>query len=340
MKARFPQLASGFGARKYEVILLALIMVLVLMDMVYSEATVDLVIDGKMKTIMTRGRTVAAVLNENGVTIKASDEVTPELSDRVREGMTVKVQQAVPLKIRINEDEFAVMSTEGTVGGALKDIGLRLKPADKVEPSVDTRLGAGLVINVALVTSKFEVTKTPIPYETVNKSDADLDYGKKKVVATGKQGLLVKIVEVVYEGDQPVTRSVKSQSVVTPPSSEVVAVGTKRKVARLVGSSVSRGSMRAPAGKTVVMEATAYAPNYGPGVGSRTANGMKAQRGVVAVDPRVIPLGTRVYIEGYGEAIAADTGGAIKGNRIDLCYNTPGECFKFGRRDVKVTILE
>ncbi|MBI4733746.1 MAG: 3D domain-containing protein [Rubrobacteridae bacterium] len=66
---------------------------------------------------------------------------------------------------------------------------------------------------------------------------------------------------------------------------------------------------------------------------------MRAQKGVVAVDPRVIPLGTRLYIEGYGEAIAADTGGAIKGNRIDLCYNTPGECFKFGRQTVKVHVL-
>ncbi|WP_286977476.1 3D domain-containing protein, partial [Candidatus Aquicultor secundus] len=75
-------------------------------------------------------------------------------------------------------------------------------------------------------------------------------------------------------------------------------------------------------------------------VGSRCANGMKARKGVVAVDPRVIPLGTRLYIEGYGEAIAADTGGAIKGNRIDLCYNTPGECFDFGRRSVKVSILD
>jgi 3D (Asp-Asp-Asp) domain-containing protein len=89
----------------------------------------------------------------------------------------------------------------------------------------------------------------------------------------------------------------------------------------------------------MIMRASAYAPNYGPGVGEITANGMRAKKGVVAVDPRVIPLGTRLYIEGYGNAIAADTGGAIKGDRIDLCYNTPGECFEFGRRTVKVTIL-
>jgi len=340
MKARFHQLASGLGARKYEILLLALIMVFVLMDLVYSEATVSLVVNGEEKTITTRARTVAAALNESGVTIKPSDEVTPEPSDRIREGMTVQVQHSIPVKVRINKEEFAMMSTDNTVGDVLKDIGLRLKPADKVEPSVHTELTAGLTIDVALVTSKYEVTKTALPFQTEKKQDSGLDYGKKQVVTAGKPGLLMKIVEVVYEGDRPVRRNVKSQSIVTPPQNEVVAVGTKRKVARLVGSSVSRGSSRAVAGKTITMHASAYAPNYGPGVGSRTANGMKAQKGVVAVDPRVIPLGTRLYIDGYGEAIAADTGGAIKGNRIDLCYNTPGECFKFGRRDVKVTILE
>lgn len=71
-----------------------------------------------------------------------------------------------------------------------------------------------------------------------------------------------------------------------------------------------------------------------------TATGMKAQHGVVAVDPSVIPLGTRLYVEGYGNAIAADTGSAIKGNRIDLCFDTLSECNKYGRRTVKVEILD
>ncbi len=84
------------------------------------------------------------------------------------------------------------------------------------------------------------------------------------------------------------------------------------------------------------MKATAY--SAGHGCGYITANGSKAQYGVVAVDPRVIPLGTKLYIEGYGEAVAADTGGAIKGDRIDLCYNSNAECIQFGRRDVVVHI--
>ena len=86
------------------------------------------------------------------------------------------------------------------------------------------------------------------------------------------------------------------------------------------------------------MEATAYIPSDGDGNGI-TATGMVAQHGVVAVDPNVIPLGTRVYIPGYGEAIAADTGGAIYGDRIDLCMDSYGEAMQFGRRYVTVYVL-
>ncbi|MER3495758.1 MAG: hypothetical protein C4320_02400, partial [Armatimonadota bacterium] len=68
--------------------------------------------------------------------------------------------------------------------------------------------------------------------------------------------------------------------------------------------------------------------------------GWYAGYGQVAVDPRVIPLGTMVYVENYGFAIASDTGGAIKGNRIDLCYRTNAECLRFGRRKVRVHILK
>ena len=72
----------------------------------------------------------------------------------------------------------------------------------------------------------------------------------------------------------------------------------------------------------------------------QTATGLKPQRGVIAVDPKVIPLGTKLYIEGYGNAVAGDTGGAIKGNRVDLFMSSRKECMSWGRRDVKVWILK
>lgn len=342
--ARFHQIARSLKTNRYEIVLLSLIMFFIVADMVSSAAKVQLTIDGQSKTVVTRARTVAAVLKENGVTVKAKDDVTPKLSAKIQEGMALNVRHAVPITVKLDEQKIATVSTAGTVGGVLRDMGLQIGSDDKIRPNRDEKVAAGMTVEVTLVTKKCEVTKVPVPYQTISKADPNLDYGKQVVVTQGKPGLLMKVMETVFEGDRPVQRQEKIQSLVTSPVAQVVAVGTKRKIARLYRTTnVSRGTERKASsfvgGRIITMRASAYAPNYGPGVGTKCANGMRARKGVVAVDPRYIPLGTKLYIEGYGTAIAADTGGAIKGNRIDLCYNTPGECFKFGRRPVKVTIL-
>ncbi len=100
-----------------------------------------------------------------------------------------------------------------------------------------------------------------------------------------------------------------------------------------------------PAGITLSGEVTMVATAYYAGGGGLngngiTATGLRARKGVVAVDPRIIRLGTRVFIEGYGEAIAADTGGWIKGNRIDLCFDSLEECYRYGRRKIYVYLVE
>lgn len=94
-------------------------------------------------------------------------------------------------------------------------------------------------------------------------------------------------------------------------------------------------------GKEFTMVATAYFAGGGGLNGDGiTATGLRATYGIVAVDPRVIPLGTKLYIPGYGPALAADTGGWIKGNRIDLCFNSLEEAIQWGRREVKVYVVE
>lgn len=90
-----------------------------------------------------------------------------------------------------------------------------------------------------------------------------------------------------------------------------------------------------PEPETVTFEATAYT-----WTGNRTATGTWPSRGTVAVDPRVIPLGTELHIEGYGPAVAADTGGAIQGQKIDLYMDSEHECLQWGRRQVEVRVIE
>jgi 3D (Asp-Asp-Asp) domain-containing protein len=95
--------------------------------------------------------------------------------------------------------------------------------------------------------------------------------------------------------------------------------------------------------KVLTMIATAYSDSViscGRWAGHPTPIGLKARYGVIAVDPKVIPLRTKLYVEGYGYGIAGDVGGAIKGNRIDLCFDTHREAVNYGRKKVKVYILE
>jgi len=123
---------------------------------------------------------------------------------------------------------------------------------------------------------------------------------------------------------------VLSDKVTRTPRDRVQVVGTLRIAA-------SRGDLE---GKEVIlMEATGYAPWHGKGVDDITAIGMRAGYGVVAVDPRVVPLRSILYIEGYGKAVAGDTGGAIKGRRIDLGFSSAREAYKWGRRPARVFII-
>ena len=88
---------------------------------------------------------------------------------------------------------------------------------------------------------------------------------------------------------------------------------------------------------TLRVSATAYS-SQDPGVGKYTSTGARVKRGIIAVDPRVIPLGTKIYVPGYGYGVAADTGGSIRGNRIDVAFDTRAEALRFGRKTVTIKI--
>ena len=151
------------------------------------------------------------------------------------------------------------------------------------------------------------------------------------MLSQGKDGLLRRVVEVWKKDGKETRRTVVRQQVVVRPKDTVVMRAARDLPSR-------GGDWRHP----LHMRATAYDPgprSCGRYADGRTANGMRATKGVVAVDTRVIPMGTRLYIPGYGFAIAADRGSAIKGLRIDLCFDTYAEAKRFGSRRVDVYIL-
>lgn len=178
------------------------------------------------------------------------------------------------------------------------------------------------------------IQREPIPFPTVTKPGLDLRAGTSKVLRAGRNGEKQIIFRVYYRGETEVRRELVSSKIIKKPVPEVVAVGRR-------GNLPSRGYFSGR--KTLVMIATGYDPSPASNGGNRSgrsAIGLKVGHGVVAVDPKFIPLGTRLYIEGYGYAVAGDTGGAIKGNRIDLGHDTRQAANRVGRRKVIVHILD
>ena len=236
----------------------------------------------------------------------------------------------------------SVSTKVATVGDLLSEVGISLDSNDKISHPVNTKLTDKMVITVKKVDVK-EVTKVEaIPFETVYIGS---DQSAGSILQHGENGEKKVTYKVTYVDGKEFKKEVLNSLVTKKAISSKVSCGPKvsTPVASRGGSrksskkTTSRGQSIRGSKKVLTMTATAYAAESFRH--SKTATGTRAVRGVIAVDPRVIPLGTKVYVEGYGYAVAADTGGAIKGNRIDLVMNTVRECRNWGRRQVKVHIL-
>ena len=159
--------------------------------------------------------------------------------------------------------------------------------------------------------------------------------GARKVEHSGSSGLMVVAERLTMWDDVAVDRARVYAHVVRSSRPALILEGEPRTFSQLAKSSPYHRLIR-----TYAMVATAYtADSAKANPTGYTANGMRAQWGVVAVDPDVIPLGTHVFIPGYGLAIAADTGGAIVGHRIDLCMDRYGDAIRFGRQPVVVYVV-
>lgn len=163
-----------------------------------------------------------------------------------------------------------------------------------------------------------------LPMQVRREWDVFLDPGRQKVLDKGRAGVIRDTIVVSYHEGKVIERKKVNSKLVVNPRPSVIAMGSYNAVSRQVPIRL---------GKVYKFEATAYTHT-----GYRTAIGAKTRRGIIAVDPRIIPFGTKLYVEGYGYGIAADTGGAIKGHRIDLFFETQSEAVKWGRRNVKLYI--
>lgn len=189
------------------------------------------------------------------------------------------------------------------------------------------------VVAVAADNMVQKVESKPIPFKTVYEISREVGAGRLVTKVQGKDGSVQTTYEVTMKDGKAVSKKALF-STRTEPTHKLILIGKQ-------GRSTSRGHYERGESKIMEMTATAYDTSQQtiPGGSGRTATGIPAEFGIVAVDPRVIPLGTMVYVEGYGIALAADTGGAIKGKKIDLCFNSRSQALAFGRKKVRVHIL-
>jgi uncharacterized protein YabE (DUF348 family) len=293
----------------------------------WAKKTVVLVVDGEEATVQAFSATVGGVLEKQGISLQEKDEVTPAPETPLRDGMIINVSHAVNLSISVNGSEFAARTREATVKDVLAEYQISLGEEDVVAPELETPVAPDMKICVDRIRTATEVCEVPIDYETRKKYTVNLPQGSTRVAQEGRTGTERQTWQVVYKNDKEVNRQLVYQEVVAEPVERVIMVGS--------GMVVSRGGEEIRYSEVREMVASAYTHT-----GYNTASGVYPHYGVVAVDTSNIPMGTRMYVEGYGYATARDRGSAIKGNRIDLFFETRSEALSWGVRRVKVYFFD
>lgn len=324
------------------------------MSLLEKAATKNITIidNGVASVLETRTSNVLGFLEEQEIHVGPNDRLSLLTTDPLREGSQIVIDRAVGVTVKADGKHDLFYTTEDTVGGVIEERNITLGSDDRVSPALSSTLEAGMTISIVRVHKEVVETKSPIAFTVVEQKNKDLESGKQKVVKTGKNGLVVFKTEKVYEDGKLVSKQMIEKIVAEPAVQQIVAIGTKKK-AEVVKLSYNGAPSAAEAktvnlnGKTVKIKrmlSNVTMTAYSAGVASTgkskgdegygiTFSGSVVQEGrTIAVDPKVIPIGWWVYIEGIGFRRAEDTGSAIKGKKIDIYYDSESRANKFGRK--------
>lgn len=341
--------------------------VLLLSQTVFAKNTYLINDSGRVVIHTTYTTNPEDVLYEVGLQLGADDTFTTEPGLGISE-ITVQRKQAVT--ITHGGNIFEVVSYGETVESLLERLSLSVTKEDVVSVPLSSQTFDGLQITISRSLEMEETYVTAQPYGITYCYDASLSEGEEKLISPGVDGQVMRTAKVKYTDGKEVSRTIISETVVVQPINAVVAVSTyieqpstEEEIPEVdVGPSpvtrpevtgqpiIGDGYIITPDGERLTythveqFKATAY-NNQDPGCGYRNAIGTPCRVGAIAVDPKVIPYGTRMYIVSndgkyiYGIATAEDCGGAIKGKRIDLYFDTVWECNVFGIRNCQVYFL-
>jgi uncharacterized protein YabE (DUF348 family) len=275
--------------------------------------------DGVDIQVRTTENTVGAALEEAGFRIYRADRVYPPLDTPVQPGLKVYILRALPLQVVVDGRRYETRTWTQTVDELLQEEALVLGPIDRVEPSLQTALEEHMTVRVVRVTTHDQVQQSSIPYEHRQEPDPTLELDHT-YLQPGEQGILEAVTRITYEDGIEVARAFLGEQVVKEPVDEVFFFGT-----RIVIRTLETPHGTIEYWRKLHVLATHYFPSTcdktpdHPWYGI-TYTGKRAEKGIIAVDPRYIAFHTRMYVPGYGFGVAEDIGGAIKGRHIDVCF--------------------
>ncbi len=283
----------------------------------------DLKLDdnGTTQVIHTARQTVGEVLADVKAVLYLSDTIQPDPSQRIEQGMAISIQRSVPISIVVDGRTLKTRTHAKTVDAALAEAGLALVGLDYVQPDAATPISANMAIRVVRVSDEDQIEQTTIDFKRERQADPTLPMDTEQVIQQGTVGIQERRIHIRREDGVAVSSSTGELIIVQQPRNEITAVGT---LPVLKDLDTPNGPVQY--WRIIKMKVASYKPSStgkapdDPTYGI-TATGERLKKGIVAVDPKLIPLKTTVYIPGYGMAVAGDIGGSVQGQIIDLGYS-------------------
>ncbi len=298
--------------------------------------------------IFTNDTETREIVVQSGVALAGSEEIVVRLSDS-------DTAQATDTGVIYNVTVFdAGVETQYftdavTVAEFLDDNAIILGANDNVTPALTESIYNYMTISVERVTYEDVAANEIVPCKTVKVETDELLVGETKIVTAGSDGIKTVITRNVYVNGEFSHSNVISEEITTASINRVVQVGTRKETA-VSTEAVDTKTFIDSAGRSVAYTKliTGKGDSYTQPLGTTSVTGRTLAVGIVAVDPDVIPYGTRLYITSadgryvYGYALAADTNAAVESGSsiVSLFYDNESQCKSFGSRNVKIYVLE
>lgn len=316
---------------------LGIVSLLVLMGMTAALHTVTIDDDGKIQTILTLSNNRDCILASVGISLHPEDIVTTSDSK-------IEIARAFTVNVSVEGGEqTAFQVTGGTVADALKSAQVNTLTHTLTEHAPEDTLTANMVITVKPLENTTRTETEMIAHETVLTYSDDLPAGSRLVEQNGVAGEKAVVYRDYFKDGKLVTTEIVSETVTAEPVTELSTVGAG--ALSISPEALTIDASGTPAKYKEVLTGTACA--YTAKEGARTSTGTIPAIGTVAVNPKVIPYGSKLFIVSengyvYGYGVACDTGGGLLNNKIlvDLYMDTREDCFQFGKRQVRVYVLE